>query len=88
MTSRTFADQLEQVAADIGNADRADLAVLLRRAAIRLRARDAGLDVETDAALAKFASEFGIAKDEALSRVVQEALTAMGYLTPTVGGDG
>lgn len=79
MTGSRFAEQLDAVSENIGDVPRHELSVLLRRAAVRIRFKPVVLDDATEEALAKFAAEFEMDRTDALSRIVQEALTAAGY---------
>ncbi len=81
MTRVAFARELESASDAIGDISRADLAIMLRRAAIRLR-NAGGIDLEprTEGALASIATEMGIAKDDLLARIVREWLETNAYL--------
>ncbi|MDI6026753.1 hypothetical protein QBK99_11180 [Corticibacterium sp. UT-5YL-CI-8] len=79
MTASRFATELEEAADRIGDLDRADLAVMLRRAAIRLRNKpEAPLPFTDDQlqVLDESANELGISRGELLSRIVSEWIGA------------
>lgn len=81
MTRRAFAEQLEGVADRIGDASRADLQVLLRRAALLLR-NVGGLSLEprTDEILAGLAAEMGKGKLDLVETILDDWLVANAYL--------
>ena len=65
MTRRTFVDELEQVADHFGDLARADLQVLLRRAALRLRnVEGVMLDADANKAISQMAIEMRMARSE------------------------
>lgn len=82
MTSSDFADKLEALANDIGDVPRHELAVILRRAAIRIRSKP-GLNFndEDEAALTRYAADLGgLSRQDAILRAVREALMTSGYM--------
>ncbi|RUU01746.1 hypothetical protein EOD23_20925 [Mesorhizobium sp. USDA-HM6] len=81
MTRIAFARELESASDAIADISRADLAIMLRRAAIRLRNAD-GVDLEprTEDALTTIASEMDIPKGDLVARIVREWLEANAYL--------
>ncbi|TGT91725.1 MULTISPECIES: hypothetical protein [unclassified Mesorhizobium] len=81
MTRLAFARELESASDAIGDISRADLAIMLRRAAIRLR-NVGGIDLEprTDDALATIATELAIPKGDLVAQIVREWLEANAYL--------
>lgn len=81
MTSRSYADQLDDAADRIADISRADLQIMLRRAALRLRNKSGiSFDENVDEALAKVATEFGVTRNDLVRRIVREGLQAMRYL--------
>ena len=81
MTRRTFAIELENAAQTISDLSRADLQVLLRRAALRLRNTDnLGLDGETDQALDFLAVELGTTRAEVIRTILLDWLISTGRL--------
>lgn len=81
MTRRAFAEQLEGTADHIADASRADLQVLLRRAALMLR-NVGGLELgpKTDEPLASLASEMGVSKLDLINTIVGDWRVANAYL--------
>lgn len=81
MTRIAFAKELENASDTIADISRADLAIMLRRAAIRLRNVD-GIDLEprTEDALTSIASELAIPKGDLVARIVREWLETNAYL--------
>lgn len=81
MPKRTFAEELEAAADEVSIMARADLQIILRRAALRLRNSGAiPFDPDVEKALTEVAAEFDTSKNELVRRIVREALQAMGYL--------
>ncbi|RUV41834.1 MAG: hypothetical protein E5X23_27715 [Mesorhizobium sp.] len=81
MSRHQFVRELESAADHIADASRADLQVLLRRAALVIRnAGGIGLDPRTDDALTSLAAEMGRAKPDLLETIVGEWLVANAYL--------
>ncbi|TPL64676.1 hypothetical protein [Mesorhizobium sp. B2-4-1] len=81
MTRVAFARELESASDAIADVSRADLAIMLRRAAIRLRnAGGADLEPRTDDALASIATEMGIPKGDLVARIIREWLETNAYL--------
>lgn len=81
MTHRSYADELEAAAADIGNRSIPDLQILIQRAAVRLRSRDTLLlDEEVEAALAEVMDEMERPRPEVLRIIVTDWLVLHGKL--------
>jgi hypothetical protein len=73
--------ELESTADQIADASRADLQVLLRRAALLLRnVGGINLDPRTDDALTSLAAEIGTAKPDLVETIVGEWLVTNAYL--------
>ncbi|RUU82819.1 hypothetical protein [Mesorhizobium sp. M7A.F.Ca.MR.362.00.0.0] len=81
MTRSTFADELQQASECIADVSRADLQILLRRAALMLR-NVAGFPLEpaTEDALNSIAAEMNIARSELIQIVLREWLGTNAYL--------
>jgi hypothetical protein len=85
MSAEKFAKELEAAADEIALRPRADLQILLRRAALRLRNTEAiPFDPDVEKVLTEFAAEFGTSKNEIVRRLVREGLQAMGYLVSPI----
>lgn len=81
MSRHQFVHELESVADRIADASRADLQVLLRRAALLLRnVGGLSLDPKTDEVLNGLAAEMGKAKPDLVETIVDEWLVANAYL--------
>lgn len=81
MTHRSYADDLESAAADIGNLSIPELQTLLRRAALRLRnAGGLALDDYVEDALAGVIRETGLSRNEVLRMIVMDWLVSYGRL--------
>ena len=82
MTRRTFANDLERAADHIAEATRADLQILLRRAALRLRNVEGGLtlDPDTDQAVDLLAAELKLPRAEILQTIIRDWLVSGGRL--------
>ena len=81
MSRHQFVQELESTADHIAEASRADLQVLLRRAALLIRNVDGiRLDPRTDEALTGLAAEMGSAKPDLVETIVGEWLMANSYL--------
>lgn len=81
MSRHQFVHELESTADHIADASRADLQVMLRRAALLLRnVGGFSLDAHTDDALTSLASEMGTAKPDLVETIVSEWLVANSYL--------
>ncbi|PBB39626.1 hypothetical protein [Mesorhizobium sp. WSM3868] len=81
MSRHQFVHELENAADHIADATRADLQVLLRRAALLLRnVSGLSLDPRTDEALNSLALEMGKAKPDLVETIVDEWLMANAYL--------
>ncbi len=80
-----FIRQMEDIADDIGSVPLSDLAVLLRRAALRLRndKGDMALEPDMEQAIATLADALGKPKGETIRMVLRDWLTANGYLPPS-----
>lgn len=82
MSRHQFVHELESTADHIAEASRADLQVLLRRAALLLRnVGGLSLDPKTDEVLNDLAAEMGKAKPELVETIVDEWLMANAYLS-------
>ena len=81
MTRHDIASELEGAASQIGDMSRADLQVLLRRAALMLR-NVTGLVLEprVEESLAGLANEMGLSKTELVRTIIDDWLTANAYL--------
>lgn len=81
MSASDLITQLEQAADNIANASRADLQILLRRAALRIRnANGLALDPEVDDAVKTISGELGHERNEMLRIIVREWLEQNAYL--------
>lgn len=81
MTRVTFAEQLEAAADLVGDTPRAELQILLRRAALMLRnVEGVSLDPEWEDGLNSVAGELGISRSEFIRTVVKDWLIANSYL--------
>jgi hypothetical protein len=81
MTRQTVAEELESAADRIADISRADLQIILRRAALMLR-NVAGVPLEpaTGDALDSIAGEMGIARSDLIQIVLREWLETNAYL--------
>lgn len=81
MPRHQFVQELEHTASHIADASRADLQVLLRRAALMLRNVGAlSLEPRTDEALNGLAAEMGKAKLDLVETILDDWLVANAYL--------
>ncbi|TIU00759.1 MAG: hypothetical protein E5W55_02075 [Mesorhizobium sp.] len=81
MSRHQFVNELESAAAHIADTSRADLHVMLRRAALVLRnVSGFSLDPRTDEALTSLAAEMGEAKSDLIETIVGDWLVANAYL--------
>ena len=81
MTRRTFVNELEKAADQIADISRADLQILLRRAALRLRNMEGlTLDAEADQAIDFLAGELNLPRPEVLRNIVRDWLISGGRL--------
>ena len=81
MTRQTFANELEQAANQIADISRADLQILLRRAALRLRnVPGLTLDADVEDAVDFLAAEMGLPRDEVLQTIIRDWLISGGRL--------
>lgn len=81
MSRHEFVQELERTADHIAEALRADLQVLLRRAALLLRNLGGlSLDPRTDDALTSLAAEMEVARQDLVEMIVGEWLVANAYL--------
>lgn len=73
-----FVATLESAADDIGNVPRHELAVMLRRAALRLRNTDTGIPLDPIAAdyLSSTAAEMGMTRSDLARKIINEWLNA------------
>lgn len=81
MTRASIAEELESAADRIADIPRADLQIILRRAALMLR-NVAGVPLEpaTEDALNSIAAEMGIGKSDLIQIVLREWLETNAYL--------
>ncbi|WFU07133.1 ribbon-helix-helix protein, CopG family (plasmid) [Rhizobium sp. CB3171] len=76
-----MAGQLEYAADRIRDASRADLQIMLRRAALVIRnATPIGLDADTDDALVSIAGELGMTRNDIIRHIIKEWLETNAYL--------
>ncbi|WP_414125443.1 CopG family transcriptional regulator [Rhizobium sp. BR 317] len=76
-----MAGQLEYAADRIGDASRADLQIMLRRAALVIRnATPIPLDAETDDTLLSIVGELGMTRNEMVRHIIKEWLETNAYL--------
>ena len=81
MTRRTFINELEEAADHIGDTSRADLQVMLRRAALRLRnVEGVTLDADANKAISLLAMEMRLPRSEVLRISVREWLIGCGRI--------
>ena len=81
MPRRTFATELEKAADQIADISRADLQILLRRAALRLRNIEGlTLDADADEAVDFLAAQLKLPRSEVLRNIVREWLISDGRL--------
>ena len=81
MTRRTFINELEEAAEHIGDTSRADLQVMLRRAALRLRnVEGVTLDADANKAISQLAMEMNLPRSEVLRTIVREWLIGCGRI--------
>lgn len=81
MSRLGFVEELEFAANRIADTSRADLQVMLRRAALVLRNVDGfGLDPKIDEPLAGLADEMGISKPDLINTIIGDWLVANAYL--------
>ncbi|TPL49253.1 hypothetical protein FJ937_17395 [Mesorhizobium sp. B2-4-4] len=81
MTRASFAEELESAADRIADIPRADLQIILRRAALMLR-NVAGVPLEpaTDDALNSIAAEMKVSRSDLIQTVLREWLETNSYL--------
>ncbi|MGM5009938.1 CopG family transcriptional regulator [Rhizobium sp. 969_B3_N1_2] len=81
MTATDTATLLEDAADRIADISRADLQILLRRAALRLRnAGDISMDHDVEEALRDLAGEFGMTRNDTIRFIVREWMEKNIYL--------
>lgn len=81
MSASDFITQLELAADSIADVSRADLQILLRRAALRIRnANGLALDPEVEDAVKTISGELGHERNEMLRIIVREWLEQNAYL--------
>lgn len=81
MSRHQFVQEMERAADHIADASRADLQVLLRRAALLLRnVGGMSLEPRTDEILASLAFEMGKGKFDLVEAIMEDWLVANGYL--------
>ncbi len=90
MTRIDFADELEDAANRIADINRADLQIILRRAALRLRNTEGiVLDREVDEAVYALVADLRMTKQDLLRTMIREWLEKGGYLpVPMLEEDG
>ena len=88
MTTLDYASQLENAADRIGEISRADLQIMLRRAALRLRnTSQVPLDPAWEDALCSIAAELKIGRNDLIRAIVKEWLETNAYLPVRILGD-
>jgi hypothetical protein len=81
MTSRDTATLLEDAANRIADISRADLQIMLRRAALRLRNAGAiSMNDDVEEALRDLAGEFGMTRNDTIRVIVREWMEKNTYL--------
>ena len=81
MTRLSIANELEDAAYQIADISRADLQVMLRRAALMLKnVTGVVLESNVDETLAGLAAEMRVSKPDLIKTIVGEWLVANGYL--------
>jgi len=81
MSATDFAAQLEDAADRVANISRADLQVILRRAALRLRnTSQVPIDPEWEDILQSIAAETKVGRNDLVRFIVKEWLEANAYL--------
>ncbi|ARQ56985.1 hypothetical protein Kim5_CH00878 [Rhizobium sp. Kim5] len=81
MTTPDTATLLEDAAERIADISRADLQIMLRRAALRLRNAGAlSMDDDVEEALRDLAGEFGMTRNDTIRYIVREWLEKNTYL--------
>jgi hypothetical protein len=81
MTRRSFAYELEEAANRISDISRANLQIILRRAALRLRnVEGLTLDAKVDQAIDELAADMKLPRSEVLRTIVRDWLTSAGRL--------
>ena len=81
MTRRSFAQELEEAADKIGDVSRADLQVMIRRAALRLRnSGEVTFDPERDAAIDALAAEAEMQSSDVIRTIIKDWMISAGRL--------
>ncbi|EJT01560.1 hypothetical protein [Rhizobium sp. CCGE 510] len=81
MTTADTAALLEDAADRIADISRADLQIMLRRAALRLRnAAGVSMDDDVEEVLRDLASEFGMTRNDTIRFIVREWMEKNSYL--------
>lgn len=81
MPHRSYADELEAAAADIGNRSIPELQILLRRAALIIgNSGTLALDEPAESALAQVIEELGRSRNTVLRTIVTDWLVSYGRL--------
>ncbi|TBY48311.1 CopG family transcriptional regulator [Rhizobium leguminosarum] len=81
MTTNDTAVSLEDAADRIADISRADLQIMLRRAALRLRnGGDISMDDDVEEALRDLAGEFGMTRNDTIRFIVREWMEKNTYL--------
>ncbi|MDE1995071.1 MAG: CopG family transcriptional regulator [Rhizobiaceae bacterium] len=76
-----LAAQLEHMAGHVGDIPRADIQVVLRRAALMIRnASPIGLDVDCEDAVRAISGELNMTRNDMIRRIVKEWLETNAYL--------
>lgn len=88
MTRSTFAGELQSASDRIAEVSRADLQVMLRRAALMIRNTDGiDLDPRVEEALLGMAAEMRVSKSDLIKTVIADWLVANSYLPVSVALD-
>jgi hypothetical protein len=87
MTRHTFANELEKAADQIANVSRAELQILLRRAALRLRNIEGlVLPSDVDQAVDFLAAEMKLSRTEVIQTIIRDWLISGGRLPVETDG--
>ena len=81
MTRRSFAQELEEAADKIGDVSRADLQIMIRRAALRLRnSGEVTFDPEIDAVIDTLAAESEMQRSDVIRTIIKDWMISAGRL--------
>ena len=81
MTRRSFAQELEEAADKIADVSRADLQIMIRRAALRLRnSGEVTFDPEIDAAIDALAAESEMQRSDVIRTIIKDWMISAGRL--------